>query len=520
MVSPDADPDLERLKFEQLKWQDEVRLRQLSIEIDDRAQRSKDEENELRRDELNRSRWSSPLVIAILGATLAAAGNLVVNIINANETKTLEKEKAEAARILEVVKTGDPDKAAVNLKVLLDTYLISDDFTRDHVQTYLDGREAGQGLALSSAGAPVASSVPQCVPLPAPTGKPPYRLELSSILGGRVGNIAKAGKLVFQVTGDSGGTQNYQGLVARSMDAEIQSANSEARSAFLYLLGNIVFFNGEAENYPAQFYSQYANYPAPIFAIPGNHDGSVPPGSQKPSLEGYVTNFSAVEQKAVSESYGRNTMIEPNVYWTLLTPFATIIGLYTNVPEGGCLDAAQTKWLHAEMKAAPQDRALIIAMHHSPVSFDSFHSGSSQMFDVLLDAINDLRRVPNAIFSAGVFNYQRIEFDIAGSKIPFFVIGSGGYPHLRKISIEPPASDPNTGAMLVAANGNNHGFATFEITAEAIKGHFTILGRPNDQTASGSTVADLFAYSSAPICLPAGVNLQPRTGLEDKAAVQ
>ena len=41
-------------------------------------------------------------------------------------------------------------------------------------------------------------------------------------------------------------------------------------------------------------------------------------------------------------------MIQPNVYWTLEATFATIIGLYTNVPEGGMLDQDQIDWLQKE----------------------------------------------------------------------------------------------------------------------------------------------------------------------------
>jgi hypothetical protein len=35
----------------------------------------------------------------------------------------------------------------------------------------------------------------------------------------------------------------------------------------------------------------------------------------------------------------------PNVYFTLNCPFVTIIGMYTNVPEGGSIDSVQQQWL-------------------------------------------------------------------------------------------------------------------------------------------------------------------------------
>ena len=54
------------------------------------------------------------------------------------------------------------------------------------------------------------------------------------------------------------------------------------------------------------------------------------------SLKGFKRNFCA--QAAVrlpeADDAPRPAMTQPNVYWTLLTPMVTIIGLYTNVQEG------------------------------------------------------------------------------------------------------------------------------------------------------------------------------------------
>jgi hypothetical protein len=60
----------------------------------------------------------------------------------------LKKPKQKAARILEVIRTNDPDKAAVNLKFLVDAGLISDAVRRKDLQAFLDNRAAGQGPAL------------------------------------------------------------------------------------------------------------------------------------------------------------------------------------------------------------------------------------------------------------------------------------------------------------------------------------------------------------------------------------
>ena len=66
--------------------------------------------------------------------------------------------------------------------------------------------------------------------------------------------------------------------------------------AFLYHLGDVVYSFGEATYYYDQFYDAYRDYPAPIMAIAGNHDGMVAPGSSAGSLDAFRNNFCASGQ--------------------------------------------------------------------------------------------------------------------------------------------------------------------------------------------------------------------------------
>src|SRR5260370_9796194 len=103
----------------------------------------------------------------------------------------------------------------------------------------------------------------------------------------------------------------------------------------------------------------------------------------------------------------RATMSLPNVYFTLNCPFVTVIGMYTNVPEHGSIDSVQQQWLTNEFATAPQDKALILALHHPVYSFDDHHSGSPRRADAVQHAVNDSRRVPNLVLPAHVRHYQR-----------------------------------------------------------------------------------------------------------------
>ncbi len=183
----------------------------------------------------------------------------------------------------------------------------------------------------------------------------------------------------------------------------------------------MVYFNGQISEYYAQFYEPYARYAPPIISIPGNHDGD-PINSSQTSLDGWVAYFMQGTPHIDPNSHDapRVTMSLPNVYFTLNCPFLTIVGMYTNVPEGGSIDSVQQQWLTNEFATAPADKALIVALHHPIYSFDNFHSGSARMADAVQQAINDSRRVPNMVLTAHVHNYQRIEHPISASgKTPF-----------------------------------------------------------------------------------------------------
>ena len=109
---------------------------------------------------------------------------------------------------------------------------------------------------------------------------------------------------------------------------------------FYYNLGDVVYFNGQSNLYDSQFYEPYQHYPASILAIPGNHDGDVhtrpgDPVDTEPSLFGFMRNF--CDSTSHHDSPYRATMTPSYVYWTFNMPFATIVGLYSNVD--GTLDA-------------------------------------------------------------------------------------------------------------------------------------------------------------------------------------
>jgi acid phosphatase type 7 len=324
-------------------------------------------------------------------------------------------------------------------------------------------------------------------PLPPPTGVYPFRMTLASVIGDpAVAAITESGTLDFHVMGDTGGINAPlpQENVAQALEMDLPSVSAPGvfDPSFLYLLGDCVYFSGAEACYYDQFYGPYTNYLPPIVAIPGNHDGGgvpLPPG-QTP-LDGFLANFctSTPILNPQSQSSGRHTMTQPNVYWTLEAPFATVIGLYTNVSEtDGQLDDTQIAWLNEELAAAPEGQAVIVAMHHPPISADDHYGSSNSMFAILDAAIAQTGRAPTMVLAGHVHNYQRFTrtLPVAGADvtIPYIVLGNGGYHNLHSVASDAAAATlpfpmPNyTGVTLDHFDDNHYGYARIIVTAATV----------------------------------------------------
>jgi predicted phosphodiesterase len=301
-------------------------------------------------------------------------------------------------------------------------------------------------------------------PLPDPVGPAPYRRALADVLGPAATRaIADNGALRFHCVGDTGGHRDPrpQRWVAAAMAAELQA---QAPTRFFYHLGDVVYPHGEEAYYRPQFFSAYAAYAAPIFAVPGNHDAE--PGHDAYQLEPFVKTFcsrSAPLHEA-AESLPRAPVEQPNVYWTLVHDWVWIIGLYTNVPEGGQLASDQLDWLVGELAAAPPEVTVILAMHQPVYSADVTHGSNLSLADTLAACFERAGRGADAVFTGHSHSYQRFARRDASRKVPYVVAGAGGYPELHTLGsgIDGlPASFPGVdGVTLEAFEDAAHGFMT------------------------------------------------------------
>ena len=345
-------------------------------------------------------------------------------------------------------------------------------------------RHNAVGKARRADGDPVAAlkDMTRFEPIP---GNAPQQLKTAlDIFDPAVSEAAqKAGKLVFHCVGDVGGVNGTatQDAIATAMEDQLK-VKGNGKPGFLYILGDVVYFNGQQRLYKTEFYEPYQYYQALIFAIPGNHDsdtnvrkGDAP--DTEPSLYGFTENFCSAQPQHVSPY--RMSMTQPWPYWTLDAPFVTIIGLYSNVE--GSLDARgrsdQQHYLETQLLAAATDKKLLISVHHPPYSLDSAHGGCPDVLNALDQAIGKTGRIPDAVLSGHVHNYQRFSRVVSGTKIPYVIAGAGGYANdarsMHKLQKnlqgkKPPIKTTVAGVVLENYQDQQPGFLRITVDAKKL----------------------------------------------------
>lgn len=344
-------------------------------------------------------------------------------------------------------------------------------FTADNFVTY----SAAQINADESV--PTSEEIQVLEPIPKPRINPPIMALADVLSQATVNAIAGTGQLVIHCVGDTGGIERAepQLAVADAMTADVEGKTwANGQPAFFYHLGDIVYFFGQESYYPEQFYEPYRNYPAPIFAIPGNHDGFMFKGEPaKYSCEAFVDNFCTPAPVQGAPGFDRTTMTQPGVYFTLDAPFVRIIGLYSNAGEtAGSLGNTkigtdQLTFLTNELKRYASDRAadknnnnpqaLVIAVHHPPFTGSSQHMPSAAMLKAMDKCCTQAGVWPDLVLSGHAHLYERYTRTMKsdGRQIPYIVSGNGGYYDLSGLKKNQQGKKPVAGKQTESDGAGN-----------------------------------------------------------------
>jgi TIR domain/Calcineurin-like phosphoesterase len=324
--------------------------------------------------------------------------------------------------------------------------------------------------------------------------------------------IEKTGKIVFHAVGSTGNTRapGDMALVTDRMTQEFRKYEATVKPSFLFHLGDVIYMFGEAKYYYDQFYVPYRQYPAPIFAVAGNHDGMVVPGTGSATLAAFIENFCAegFHETDASRGLGRTAQIQPGVYFTLEAPFVRILALYSNILEGPGvisghdstfpeLNRVQLQFLEAALNRVKNEKfqgAVIIAVHHDLYSPAGKHGGSPQLLADLESVSARTGVWPHAVLSGHAHNYQRYTRTIKGMQIPYIVAGSGGYGiaqlrHSTATSLTVPMRLPLKGddVKLEKYDDQHYGFLRITVDPKYLHMEF----QPTSGTSGDSVILSL-----------------------------
>lgn len=296
--------------------------------------------------------------------------------------------------------------------------------------------------------------------------------------GGRVKasgvGITDSESITFFVIGDHGDIKapNPQNAVSYAMQS-----SPGPRPAFVYSVGDLVYFNGAASEYQPQFYEPYGHLATPIVAIPGNHDGDTTDDPARAPLDAFMANFCdqtpSVPAADPQFEFARHTQTQPYCDWTLECKAVTIVGVYSNVPSGGHLEQSQIDWLIGELKHAPTDRPLIVAVHHPPYSVDAHHGGSKHMGDALDHAFDAAERSADLVLSGHVHDAQSFTRVIGDKSVPYIVLGNSGYHNLHHLARDAqPGGEVAPGVTFEYADASEWGFLALTVSGDKIAGEY------------------------------------------------
>jgi acid phosphatase type 7 len=292
-------------------------------------------------------------------------------------------------------------------------------------------------------------------------------------------------KLPFFLIGDHGGveTPTPQLAVAHAMEQQLATS----APAFVFSVGDWVYFGGDVGGWDTQVYEPYENVDVPFVGIAGNHDDArggdppLPSLQDRPPLDQFMANMCTPSPQIPDADpqfeYGRHTECLPYCDWTLPLQAITIIGIWSNVPSGGVLQDSQLEFLTAQLKAAPTDRPLAVALHHPPYSIDAHHGGSPRMGSALDGVFTSAGRCPELVLTGHVHDFQVFKRTLAGSwgdaTITYVVIGNSGYHNLHPIASDySPGMEVADGVICEYADASQYGYLSMRIAGSTIQGEY------------------------------------------------
>jgi len=266
-------------------------------------------------------------------------------------------------------------------------------------------------------------------------GDPPHEPDL-------VIDHSDSDEISFIVMGDTGEGDASQYAVVPAL------LNAGAGTAFLVICSDVVYPAGGINDYLEKFFRPYQAYPAPIYALPGNHDWY-------DDLTGLMFHFCGVESapareraSAFSRAWLRDLLWrkpqrakpkalaemrrlrsapgkqppQPGPYFAIDAGALRLVAIDTGITNS--LDRDQGEWL----RRVSADRRPKVLLTGKPIYVDGEHhagdiEGSGSVDEIVTDRQNNYI----AAIGGDIHNYQRYPVTLPdGRMLQYLVSGGGG----------------------------------------------------------------------------------------------
>ncbi|MEU3986696.1 metallophosphoesterase [Streptomyces sp. NPDC026672] len=217
---------------------------------------------------------------------------------------------------------------------------------------------------------------------------------------------------------------------------------------FAVVASDVIYPVGATGDYGTKFFRPYRDYPAPIYAIPGNHDwyedlggfmrvfgDDAPPLDPEPKPRPLTRSWwrellwhrpGPVDARRLDDARAlrpapEQRAVQPGPYWAIDAGPVRIVGIDTGLL--GTLDARQGAWLR-EVSRGPRPKILVTG---SPLYVDGEHhpcaiEGGGTVDDIVRDPAHHYV----AAVGGDIHNYQRYPVDVDGRTVQYVVSGGGG----------------------------------------------------------------------------------------------
>ena len=246
----------------------------------------------------------------------------------------------------------------------------------------------------------------------------------------------------FLVAGDTGEGDASQYAVVPPL------LTQAANTAFLFVCSDVIYPAGGIGAYEEKFFRPYRDYPAPIYAVPGNHDWyddctgfmywfcgvETPPrwGRQKFSLKSLARDLlwrrpPRLREGAAQEMRAMRTLPsqranQPAPYFVIDAGPLRLVAIDTGIM--GEIDREQGEWLRRVSLGSPKPKILLTG---KPIHVDGeYHHGPIEGGGTVDAIVTAPEHNYIAAIGGDIHNYQRYPVTLADGRTLLYLVSGGG----------------------------------------------------------------------------------------------